>query len=44
LVCTRLGLGPFTTAATRNRAIERELGLDGVSEIVVYTAAVGVPA
>jgi SagB-type dehydrogenase family enzyme len=44
LVCTRLGLGPFTTAATRNRAIERELGLDGVSEIVIYTAAVGVPA
>jgi SagB-type dehydrogenase family enzyme len=44
LVCTRLGLGPFTTAATRNRAIERELGLDGVSEIVIYTAAVGVRA
>lgn len=44
LVCRRLGLGPFTTAATRNEAIERELGLDGVSEIVLYTAAVGVPA
>jgi SagB-type dehydrogenase family enzyme len=43
LVCTRLGLGPFTFAATQNQAIERELGLDGVSEIVVYTAAVGVP-
>ena len=44
LVCTRLGLGPFTFAATRNKMIERVLGLDGVSEIVIYTAAVGVPA
>jgi SagB-type dehydrogenase family enzyme len=43
LVCTYLGLGPCTFAATHNRLIERELGLDGVSEIVIYTAAVGVP-
>lgn len=41
LVCTCLGLATFTTAATRNEQIERLLGLDGVSEIVLYTAAVG---
>ena len=44
LVCTALGLGPFTLAATRNSGIEEALGLDGVSEIVIYTAAVGVHA
>lgn len=43
-VCTRLGLAPFTTAATDDRAIERELGLDGVSEIALYTAAACVTA
>jgi SagB-type dehydrogenase family enzyme len=43
LVCAALGLGPLTFAATRNSLIERELRLDGVAEIVVYTAAVGVP-
>ncbi len=44
LVCTSLGLGPFTFAATRNPAVEQALGIDGVNEIVLYTAAVGVPA
>lgn len=44
LVCTRLGLAPFTTAATKDKEIERALGIDGVSEIPVYTAAVGLPA
>jgi hypothetical protein len=39
----RLGLGPFTFAATRNPAIEETLSGDGVNEIVLYTAAVGVP-
>jgi SagB-type dehydrogenase family enzyme len=43
LVCNALGLGPFTFAATRNSDIEQALGLDGVSEIALYTAAVGVP-
>jgi SagB-type dehydrogenase family enzyme len=43
LVCTALALGPLTFAATRNRAVEEALGIDGVKEIVVYTAAVGVP-
>ena len=44
LVCTELGLAPFTTTATDATQIERELGLDGISEIVVYTAATGYPA
>jgi SagB-type dehydrogenase family enzyme len=44
LVCTELGLGPFTFAATHNPAIEAALGIDGVTEIVMYTAAVGIPA
>ncbi len=43
LVCTQLGLAPFTTAATQDSAIERELGLDGVSEIAIYTAVTGFP-
>lgn len=41
LVCTKLGLAPFTTAATTDLEIEKELDLDGVSEIPVYTAVVG---
>lgn len=44
LTCTALGLAPFSTAATRNGDIERVLGLDGVSEIVIYTVAVGTPS
>jgi SagB-type dehydrogenase family enzyme len=43
LVCTKLGLAPFTTAATNDHQIEKELGLDGISEIAVYTACVGIP-
>lgn len=43
LVCTRLGLAPFTTAATKDSEIEKELGLDGVSEVAIYTAATGLP-
>jgi SagB-type dehydrogenase family enzyme len=41
LVCTRLGVAPFTTAATDDQTIERELGIDGVTEVMIYTAAVG---
>jgi SagB-type dehydrogenase family enzyme len=44
LVCTKLGLAPFTTAATTDLEIEKELDLDGVSEIPVYTAVAGKPA
>ena len=43
LVCTALGLAPFTSAAMDGRAIERELDVDGVREIAVYVAAAGVP-
>ena len=44
LVCTNLGLAPFTMAATLDGEIERELCLDGVSETPTYTAVVGIPA
>jgi SagB-type dehydrogenase family enzyme len=44
LVCTELGLAPFTTTATDATQIEKVLGLDGISEIAVYTAATGYPA
>jgi SagB-type dehydrogenase family enzyme len=43
LVATWLGLAPFTTAAMRDTAIEQALGLDGITESVLYMAGVGVP-
>lgn len=44
LVCTGLGLAPFTTAALRDSEVETLLGIDGVAEVPVYAAAFGVPA
>lgn len=44
LTATRLGLAPFSTAALRDSLIERDLGLDGISESVLYVAGVGLPA
>jgi SagB-type dehydrogenase family enzyme len=44
LVCTKLKLAPFTFAATNDKEIEKELCIDGVSEIPVYVASTGVPA
>ena len=41
LVCTKLGLDPFTTAAIDAPSVERELGLDGVTEVALYAAAFG---
>jgi SagB-type dehydrogenase family enzyme len=41
LVCTALGLGPVTTAATQDRLLQEVLGIDGTQEIPLYTAAVG---
>lgn len=41
LVCTCLGLGPLTTAATQDRLLEDVLGIDGTAEVPLYTAAVG---
>ncbi len=44
LVCTELGLVPFTTAALAAERVESELGLDGIREFPVYAAATGLPA
>jgi SagB-type dehydrogenase family enzyme len=44
LVCTKLGLAPFTSSAKQDDAIERVLGIDGVREISLYAAATGIPA
>jgi SagB-type dehydrogenase family enzyme len=42
LVATALGLAPFCTAALADSCVERDLGLDGVSESVIYACGVGV--
>lgn len=44
LVCTKLGLAPFTSSAKSDIGIERYLGIDGISEISLYAAATGLPA
>lgn len=44
LVATWLGLAPFCTAALKDSLIERDLGLDGVRESVLYVAGIGLPA
>lgn len=41
LVATWLGLAPFCTAALKDTLIEKDLGLDGIRESVLYLAAVG---
>lgn len=41
LVATWLGLAPFCTMAFKDSHIERLLGVDGVSETVLYVAGVG---
>jgi SagB-type dehydrogenase family enzyme len=41
LVATWLGLAPFCTMALADSAIEHDLGVDGVTESVMYTAGVG---
>jgi SagB-type dehydrogenase family enzyme len=41
LTATWLGLAPFCTMALADDAIERTLGIDGVSEGVLYAAGVG---
>jgi SagB-type dehydrogenase family enzyme len=42
IVATWLGLAPFCTMALADSRIERDLGIDGVSESVIYAAGVGV--
>jgi SagB-type dehydrogenase family enzyme len=44
LTATRLGLAPFCTAALKDSLIEKDLGLDGISESVLYVAGVGLRA
>jgi SagB-type dehydrogenase family enzyme len=41
LVATALGLAPFSSAALADARVERDLGLDGVNESVVYACGVG---
>lgn len=43
LVCTALGLAPWTTAALDEDAAEELLGLDDPTELVLYAAACGLP-
>ena len=44
LVATWLGLAPFCTAALKDTLIEKDLGIDGIRESVIYVAGVGLPA
>jgi SagB-type dehydrogenase family enzyme len=41
LVATWLKLAPFCTQALADSTIERDLGVDGVDEVVIYAAGVG---
>jgi SagB-type dehydrogenase family enzyme len=43
LAATALGLAPFTTMAFSEEALEKLLGLDGMSECPIYVAGVGMP-
>jgi SagB-type dehydrogenase family enzyme len=42
LTATWLGLAPFCTMALADSRIERDLGIDGVTESILYAAGVGV--
>jgi len=44
LTATWLGLGPFCTIAFNDSSIERMLGVDGISESVLYAAGAGMRA
>jgi SagB-type dehydrogenase family enzyme len=44
LTATRLGLAPFSTAALKDSLIEEDLGVDGITESVLYVAGVGLVA
>jgi SagB-type dehydrogenase family enzyme len=43
LVATWLGLAPFCSMILANSQIESDIGIDGVSESVLYAAGVGTP-
>lgn len=44
LTATRMGLAPFSTGALNDSLIEKDLGIDGISESVLYVVGVGAPA
>jgi SagB-type dehydrogenase family enzyme len=44
LTATRMGLASFSTAALKDSLIEKDLGIDGISESVLYVTGVGLPA
>jgi SagB-type dehydrogenase family enzyme len=44
LVATYLQLAPFCTMALQDTVIERDLGIDGINESILYVAGVGRPA
>jgi SagB-type dehydrogenase family enzyme len=41
LAATKLGLAPFSVMALADSVIEQDLGIDGISESVLYAAGVG---
>jgi SagB-type dehydrogenase family enzyme len=43
LTATRMGLAPFSTAALTDSLIEQDLGIDGISESVIYVTGLGMP-
>jgi SagB-type dehydrogenase family enzyme len=43
LTATWLGLAPFCTAALRDSLLERDLKIDGVTEVAMYAVGVGLP-
>lgn len=43
LTASRMGLAPFSTAALKDTLIERDLGIDGISESVIYVTGFGMP-
>jgi SagB-type dehydrogenase family enzyme len=43
LAATWMGLAPFSTAAVNDTLIEKTLGIDGISESILYVAGVGQP-
>jgi SagB-type dehydrogenase family enzyme len=44
LTATRMGLAPFSSAALNDTLIEQDLGIDGITESVLYVTGVGMPA
>jgi SagB-type dehydrogenase family enzyme len=43
LAATWMGLAPFSTAALDDTLIERDLGIDGIRESILYVSGIGVP-